>query len=138
MPLHIFPVFNSLNSKWNCMIFKLMMFNVWAIYSFLSLNAIFCQNFIYYKRKFNVLFCKHDLALYFFLPLYIAKWQLFNHLTVLPEFHTGNDHAPCDLFRVYFTTNESTSQQPTIYNLFQNVLWINIHSNSYTFFHIFF
>ena len=51
-----------------------------------------------------------------------------NHLTVLPESHTGSDHAPCDLFRLYFTASKSTTQQPTIYNLFRNVLWINIRT----------
>ena len=37
-----------------------------------------------------------------------------NPLTVVPESHTGNDHALFDLFHAYFTAIESTKEQPTI------------------------
>ena len=45
----------------------------------------------------------------------------FNPLTVVPESHTGNDHALYDLFRVYFSAKENSSQQTTRYYLFRNM-----------------
>ena len=44
-----------------------------------------------------------------------------NPLTVVPESHTGNDHALFDLFHLYFSAKENSSQQPTRYYLFRNM-----------------
>ena len=43
---------------------------------------------------------------YAFIPKWVDKKNI-NPLTVLPESHTGRDHALRDLFRVNFTANES-------------------------------
>ena len=44
----------------------------------------------------------------------MSRKYLINPLTVVPESHTGNDHALFDLFHAYFTAIESTKEQPTI------------------------
>ena len=64
---------------------------------------------------------EHTSLLYYFNSHWLSRGKLIscafglsNPLTVVPESHTGNDHALFDLFHAYFTAIESTKEQPTI------------------------
>ena len=73
---------------------------------------------MYRLMLFNhqIIFCSHTSIIYqgIMPSLKVCKKRKLNPLTVVPESHTGNDHALCDLFRAYFTAIESTKEQPTI------------------------
>ena len=56
----------------------------------------------------------------------VIKFQKFvkhiNPLNVGPVFHTGSDHALCDLHMcVYLRARGNASQQITTYKLFRNI-----------------
>ena len=52
----------------------------------------------------------------------MSRKYLINPLTVVPESHTGNDHALFDLFHVYF----SASLQKTPVSNQQDIIYLEI------------